>query len=515
MRSAILKTVVKMRPYRWVFVAALGCGDAAGDAPGSGSTGPSEPTSGSVSETNEATGSDEADVTGPDLDSSGGAVTGPDLDSSGGADSDGTTGEGGEEFCPPELSESAAAWREEYDVFFADADSMRTYLDAFEEGSGHWGQTYTSRSLVLMYELTGAVEYLHELIWQTDRLMALAGDAQTWPTGVCSNTFEHSTLVIDARLLVPMLRGAWWMASSRLADDPIPQIDGLELGVTYGGYAEQIGAFAQAVLEGHDADRRTIASEGFGPYEGSASDYYVFPGSYSCVAGEVQPFNYLNSAGQAWAELWRLTGSEDARERAERLMVFWWNRTYAYEPSPGATRSRWWGYRGKLDERFDPDAFPGDSEQRPEDVGHADMSSSFAARVFALGLEGQNGTRIDQVAMASKRWVDRAVGQGNPSYYITNDDEDGEWDDMFDHLPMACHRGSILEALEPLAADVLTNDQGDYRRSYVENLAELAFFSEYAGAARACGPSCGDGVCGGPEDCVGCPEDCACPQSCP
>lgn len=425
----------------------------------------------------------------------------------------GATGE--EEFCPPELSEGAAAWRAEYDVFFADADSMRTYLDAFPEGSGHWGQTYTSRSLMLMYELTGELAYLHELIWQTDRLIALAGEERTWPTGVCSNTFEHSTLVIDARLLVPMLRGAWWMASSRLADDPIPVIDGLDLGMTYGAYAEVIGAFAREVLEGHDGDRRTIGSESFGPYEGSTSDYYVFPGSYSCVAGELQPFNYANSAGHAWAELHRLTGSEDARERAERLMIFWWNRTYGYEPSPGSTRSRWWGYRGKVAEGFDPEAFPGDADQRPEDVGHADMSSSFASRVYALGLEGQNGTRIDQVAMSSKRWVDRAVGQGGaPSYYITNDDNDGEWDDMFDHLPMACHRASILEVLEPLAADVLTDDGGGFRRSYLENLAELAFYSEYVGSAPGCGPSCGDGVCGGAEDCVGCPEDCVCPQSC-
>lgn len=343
--------------------------------------------------------------------------------------------------------------------------------------------------------------------------MALAGDERTWATGVCSNTFEHSTLVIDGRLLVPMLRGAWWMANSRLADDPIPVIDGLDLGMTYGAYAEVVGAFAQDVLEGHDGDRRTIASESFGPYEGSTSDYYVFPGSWSCVAGEVQPFNDSNSAGHAWAELYRLTGSDDARERAERLMIFWWNRTYGYEPSPGSTRSRWWGYRGKLGERFDPDAFPGDAEQQPEDVGHADMSSSFASRVYALGLEGQNGTRIDQVAMSSKRWVDRAVGQGgNPSDYITNDDNDGEWDDMFDHLPMACHRFSILEVLGPVTRD--RGDGGGFRRSCLENLAELAFYSEYVGSAPACGPSCGDGVCGGAEDCVGCPEDCTRLQSC-
>lgn len=36
---------------------------------------------------------------------------------------------------------------------------MRTYLDAFPEGAGHWGQTYTSRSMMLMYELTGELDY--------------------------------------------------------------------------------------------------------------------------------------------------------------------------------------------------------------------------------------------------------------------------------------------------------------------------------------------------------------------
>jgi len=192
--------------------------------------------------------------------------------------------------------------------------------------------------------------------------------------------------------------------------------------------------------------------------------------------------------------------------------MFWWNRTHAYEPSPGSTRSRWWGYRGKTGEKFDPDAFPGDSDQRPDDDGHADMTSSFAATMYAFGLEGQNGTRIDQVAIASKRWIDRAIGNGtNPAYYITNADTDGDWDQVFDHLPMSCYRPSILEALEPLAATELTNDSGGFRRQYAENIAELAFFHEFAQTDPACGPSCGDGVCNGPEDCVGCPQDCACP----
>lgn len=516
-----------------VSIATLSCGDdAAGDAAGGASTVTAASATGGSGSASAATGggegpgndgddpADEGDGPSDDDDDSLDDGSGDATD--GGQREDGTTGgvDSGDsgapphtEFCPPPLGEAAETWRSEYDVFFADPESMRAALDDLDEGSGHWGQSYTLRSLVLMYELTGDLPYLHELLWQTEQLRLLAGDGATWPTGVCSNTFNHSTVVIDARFLVPMLRAAWWMTHSRLVDDPIPAMDGVDFGgATYGAYAQVIAELAQDVLQGHEGDLETISAESFGPLAGSPSEYYVFPASYSCVANDLMPFNYANSAGNAYAELWRLTGDDAARQHAERLHAFWWNRTYAYEPSPGSTRSRWWGYRGKTSENFDPEAYPGDSEQRPEDDGHADMSSSFALRIYALGLEGQNGTRIDQVAMASKRWIDRAVGQGtDPAYYITNDDTDGDWRDLFDHLPMSCARASILEELEALAPIHLTNDAGDYRRSNLENLAELAFFGENQ-APPACGPSCGDGICSGPEDCVGCPVDCGnCP----
>lgn len=434
-----------------------------------------------------------------------------------GSDDDGTGSMPGAEFCPPTLSAEANDWRAEYDVLFADTESMRGYLEGFLEGSGHWGQTYTLRSLLLMYELTGALEYLHELVWQAYRLEELAVDGVTWPTGVCGNTFAHTTVVIDARIVEPLLRAAWWMQHSRLADDPVGPIDGLDLGgSTYGEVAQRIADLSTAVLASHEPSLRMIAAETFGPHEGEPSEYYRFPQSYDCVAGEVMPFNYANSAGTAYAALWRLTGDDAARDHAQRLMTFWWNRTYAYEPSPDSSRSRWWGYRGSLTERFDPDAFPGAAAHRPEDVGHADMSSSFAAAVYAMGLPGQNATRIDQVSLASKRWIDRAIANDtNPAYYITNDDTDGEWPDMFDHLPMSCYRSSILTDLAALAPTYLTNDNGDFRRGHIENIAELAYFSEFSKNGPACGPSCGDGTCNGPEDCIGCPEDCgACPRGC-
>ena len=504
-----------------LLIAGLGCGDGDADREDDGPA-----TSGSVSASGGPGGSsgtpddddDDAVGTAGDDDDDDDDDNDDDDDADGTAgddddDVDETGGEAANEFCPPTLTDAAQAWREEYDVFFADPASMRTYIETLPTGTGHWGQSYTLRSIVLMYELTGDLAYLHELMWQTEQLRIQAGGDATWPTGVCSNTFNHTTVVIDARFLVPMLRGAWWMVSSRLADDPIPVIDGVDFGgMTYGEYADVIAQLAQDVLAGHEGRIQTIGSESFGPLEGESSEYYTFPGSYSCVAGDVMPFNYANSAGNAYAELWHLTGDEAAREHAERLHAFWWNRTYAYEPSPGSTRSRWWGYRGKTNENFDPDAFPGDSDQRPEDDGHADMSSSFALRVYAFGLEGQNGTRIDQVAMASKRWIDRAVNNGtNPAYYITNGDTDGDWRDIFDHLPMSCVRASILEDLEALAPAHITDDAGNFRRSNLENIAELAFFNEYS-TPPACGPSCGDGICSGPEDCVGCPVDCgACP----
>ncbi len=436
------------------------------------------------------------------------ASTGSGSSDSGAADS--TTGDAqAVEFCPPALTADALAWKAEFDAFFVDPDSMRRYLDDFPTGSGHWGQTYTLRALVLMYELTGDTDYLDEIVWQSVALAELAEGGVTWPTGVCGNTFEHPTVVIDARLVAPLLRAAWWMANSRLADDPVPALEGADVeGKTYGDIADDIGALATAVLASHEGDLRTVASEDFGPYDGEPSEYYRFPNSYACVAGELMPFNYANSAATAYAALWRLTADPEARAHAERLTVFWWNRTYAHEPSAGSSISRWWGYRGKLGERFDPDAYPGDDDQRPEDVGHADMSSSLAADVYALGLEGLNATRMDQVALTSKRWVDRALDDPFPSYAITGDDNDGEWSDLFDHLPMSCYRASILSDLAAEAPVHLTNDSGDYRRATLENLAEFAFFSEFAGTAPACGPTCGDGICNGPEDCVGCPDDC-------
>jgi hypothetical protein len=421
------------------------------------------------------------------------------------------------EFCEPMLTAEAASWRAEYDALFSNTESMRTYLGDLPRGSGHWGQSYTLRSFALMYELTGDLSYLHELLYQTMLLREIAEGGVTWPTGVCGNTFSEPTVVIDTRLLEPMLRAAWWMKNSRLADDPVPTIDDRDFGgLTYGEVADEIAALAAAVLGSHEGDMRSISSESFGPYDGSASEYYRFASSYTCVSGDVMPFNYANSAGTAYARLYQLTGDEAALGHAERLMIFWWNRTYAYEPSPGATRSRWWGYRGKTSESFDPAAFPGDADQRPEDDGHADMSSSFAATMYALGLEGQNGTRIDQLAMTSKRWIDRAVSNAtSPAYYITNDDTDGEWTDLFDHLPMSCYRVGILDELSALAPAHLTDSDGAYRRSHLENIAELAYFTEFAGTAPACGPSCGDGVCNGPEDCVGCPDDCGtCPTAC-
>jgi hypothetical protein len=73
----------------------------------------------------------------------------------------------------------------------------------------------------------------------------------------------------------------------------------------------------------------------------------------------------------------------------------------------------------------------------------------------------------------------------------------------------------ILDELSALAPAHLTDSDGAYRRSHLENIAELAYFTEFAGTAPACGPSCGDGVCNGPEDCVGCPDDCGtCPTAC-
>ncbi len=421
-----------------------------------------------------------------------------------------STGDAAAEYCPPTLSDAVLPWREAYDVHFANTDSMRSALGSLPSGSGHWGQTYTLRSLVLMYELTGELAYLHELMWQANTLADLAGDDATWPTGVCGNTFSHSTVVIDGRFLTPLLRAAWWMQNSRLADDEVPSIDGLDFeGATYGDIAESYAALATEVLASHEGDRISIASESFGPESGNPSLYYRFPNSYTCVASDVMPFNYANSAGTAYAELWHLTGDADARTQAEELLTFWWNRTYAYEPSPGSTRSRWYGYRGELGERFNPD----DDTHRAEDIGHADMTSSFADRMFTFGLGSLNATRMDQVAMASKRWVDRVLSTDDaPSYAITNDDHDGEWRDLFDHLPMSCYRGSILEDLTALAPIELANDDGSYPRAVIENLAEFAYYTEYADSVSPCGPTCGDGVCGGAEDCVGCPADCECPS---
>ncbi|MEM6992664.1 MAG: hypothetical protein AAF721_19275 [Myxococcota bacterium] len=450
------------------------------------------------------------------------ASTGAEASSSSGVDSDDTGSDStgapppATIFCPPEIGPEAAQWRAEFDVFFDTPDSMRRYLDDFPEGSGHWGQTYTLRGLLLMYELTAELRYLHELIGQAQALTELAEDSVTWPTGVCGNSFEHSTVVIDARLITPLLRAAWWMTNSRLRDRLVPDEEGLVGGQTYAEAAQDIATLGAAVLAHHEPELVVIQSEDFGPYEGETSEYYRFSNSYTCVAGDLMPFNYANSAAAAYAALWHLTGDVAARDHAERLTFFWWNRTIAHEPSEGASLSRWWGYRGKVGERFDPDAFPGDADQRPEDVGHADMSASLAADIYALGLPGLNATRIDQVALTSKRWVDRAVADDAPAYYMTGDDTDGEWVDLFDHLPMACYRASILPDLAAEAPSRLTNDEGAYRRANLENLAEFAFYSEFSGTAPGCGPACGDGVCNGPEDCVGCEADCgACaPQAC-
>lgn len=422
-----------------------------------------------------------------------------------------STGDTAADYCPPTLSDAVLPWREAYDVHFSNTESMRTSLDSLPSGTGHWGQTYTLRSLVLMYELTGDLAYLHELMWQAHTLADIAGDDATWPTGVCGNTFEHSTVVIDGRFLTPLLRAGWWMQNSRLADDEVPTIDGLDFkGASYGDIAESYAVLAGEVLGGHQGDLTSIASESFGPESGSPSLYYRFPNSYSCVASDVMPFNYANSAGTAYAELWRLTGDDEARTQAEELLTFWWNRTYAYEPSPGSTRSRWYGYRGELTERFDPD----NDTHRAEDLGHADMTGSFADRMFTLGLGSLNATRMDQVAMASKRWVDRVLSTDDlPSYAITNDDHEGEWRDLFDHLPMSCYRGSILGDLTALAPTELANDDGSYPRAVIENIAEFAYYTEFADSPSPCGPTCGDGVCGGAEDCVGCPADCACPTA--
>lgn len=43
-------------------------------------------------------------------------------------------------------------------------------------------------------------------MWQANTLADLAGDDATWPTGVCNNSFEDSTVVIDGRFLTPLLR---------------------------------------------------------------------------------------------------------------------------------------------------------------------------------------------------------------------------------------------------------------------------------------------------------------------
>lgn len=445
-------------------------------------------------------------------DSSGSGEAGPttaEPPTTSGEDSSTSTGNTSAEYCPPSLRNAVVPWREAYDAHFSNTESMRSSLDNLPSGTGHWGQTYTLRSLVLMYELTGDLAYLHELMWQANTLADIAGDDATWPTGVCGNTFSHSTVVIDGRFLTPLLRAGWWMQNSRLADDEVPTIDGLDFeGATYGDIAASYAVLAGEVLAGHEGDLSSIASESFGPESGSPSLYYRFPNSYSCVASDVMPFNYANSAGTAYAELWRLTGDDEARTQAEELLTFWWNRTYAYEPSPGSTRSRWYGYRGELDERFNPD----DDTHRAEDLGHADMTGSFADRMFAFGLGSLNATRMDQVAMASKRWVDRVLSTDDaPSYSITNDDHDGEWRDLFDHLPMSCYRGSILEDLTALAPVELANDDGSYPRAVIENIAEFAYYTEFADSASPCGPTCGDGVCEGAEDCVGCPSDCVCP----
>lgn len=491
-----------------IAIALLGCSTQAGD--GQDDTGPGGATSSSDTGT-PAAGSTGAVAEGSTSsgapESSGGlaSTTGQPDDAS-----EASTTSGGDavtEFCPPVLSPAAQPWLDAYDVHFDDRGSLRSALDDLESGTGHWGQTYTLRSLLLAYELTGDLDYLHELMWHGEFLAEIAGDQATWPTGVCGNSFEHSTVVIDARFLAPLLRAAWWMEHSRLADDAVPVIDGVDFeGATYGDVAASYVELAEAVLAGHEGDLRSIDAEEFGPESGNPSLYYRFPNSYDCVAGDVMPFNYANSAGTAYAELWRLSGDADALEHAQQLLAFWWNRTYAYEPSPGATRSRWYGYRGELAERFDPE----DASHRPEDLGHADMTSSFADRMYALGL-GLNATRMDQVAMASKRWVDRTVSTGGaPSYAITNDDSDGEWRDLFDHLPMSCHRGSILEDLATLSVENLANEDGSYPRSVVENIVEFAYYSEFSDTPSPCGPTCGDGVCNGAEDCVGCPDDCTC-----
>ena len=432
----------------------------------------------------------------------------------------GTAGAGGEPsgdlFCPPTINAAAKAWQTEYDNLIADKERLRSRLSALPAGGGHWGESYVLRSLVLMYELTGDVAYLHEVLWHANALVeAATGMSPSWPALVCESDPNgpvlHSALVTDARLVTPLLRAAWWAKNGRLKDVPIPTFDGLDFaGQTYGAWADTMASLGAAVLAGHDAEHVAIAAESFGPLQGSATSYYVFPTSYLCVAGDVMPANFLNSAGSAYVALWRLTGDTAARTRAERLFGFWYNRSYRHDPIDNSVPSRWWAYRGDLDARFEPN----DLSLRPEDLGHGDLTSTFVADLYRASLDGVNATRMAQVATASKRWVDRAVATGTPAEHITNNDNNGLWTDLFDHLPMACVHGSILSDLAAEAPVRLTNGNGDYRFSFVENIAELAYFEQYAGTA-ACSPECGDGVCSGPEDCVGCAQDCGmCPLDC-
>lgn len=287
----------------------------------------------------------------------------------------------------PSLARAGATERARFDRVLAEGGDwlMKSTNDA---GGLAWGESYVMSALVAAYRTTGDVRYIDELVRHADAVLTTRDSERgvtdyrgrsepCWQATRPDYTAEPYCFAVHTGMIATPIVDA---AAIILADPK------LSARTTASG--ETFASRAEVYLEAGKAAAAVHADEFRN--DGANRGYYVFrPSATFLPAGQAVPLNMMNAMGLLHLALHAATDDPTHLDRARRLAGFL--RAQLTLANDGGYA---WNYRA------------GSYVAPGEDVSHAAINVTFAARAAAAGVVFTN-TDLRRLAVTFWRaWID-------------------------------------------------------------------------------------------------------------
>jgi hypothetical protein len=260
---------------------------------------------------------------------------------------------------------------------FSAATSWDTYLNQYlngfsptypqyEAGLLAWGETYVGATQLAMFDATGNTQYIDLVLHSAETMYDNRADRLA-PALMDEIRNKVMPAFISFNLpLGAMARDHAWLVHSGYLSYPVtnaiveinqnPQLQAL-----YGSRAAALTADITATMDSFDSEF-SLLSGGRGVYYEPYLDFYA-----PTTDGQT-PFNMQNAAGLTYLGLWKATGDERFRDRAEALA-----KTMKAELTAVSDRYRW---------RYAAYS-PASSYS---DISHAGLDVSFIVDAYESGI---------------------------------------------------------------------------------------------------------------------------------